>query len=71
MNLADVPEAYHDLRAVFSKVRTSLPLHRLYDCAIDLLPGTFPHKGHIYSLSRPEREAIEIYFNDSQVAGII
>ncbi len=70
VSLADVPEAYHDLRAVFSKSRaSSLPPHRPYDCAIDLLPGTSPPKGHLYSLSR--REAMERYIHDSLVAGII
>ncbi len=72
VSLADVPEAYHDLRAVFSKSRaSSLPPHRPYDCAIDLLPGTSPPKGRLYSLSRPEREAMERYIHDSLVAGII
>uniref|UniRef100_A0A9J7XNI1 ribonuclease H n=1 Tax=Cyprinus carpio carpio TaxID=630221 RepID=A0A9J7XNI1_CYPCA len=72
VNLADVPEAYHDLRAVFSKSRaSSLPPHCPYDCAIDLLPGTSPPKGHLYSLSGPEREAMERYIRDSLVAGII
>ncbi len=72
VSLAGVPEAYHDLRAVFSKSRaSSLPPHRPYDCAIDLLPGTSPPKGRLYSLSRPEREAMERYIHDSQVAGII
>ncbi len=53
MSLADVQEAYHDLRAVFSKSQaSSLPPHRPYDCMIDLLPGTSPPKGHLYSLSR-------------------
>ncbi len=62
VSLADVPEAYHDLRTVFSKSRaSSLPLHRPYDCAIELLPGTSLPKGRIYSLSRPEREAMEKY----------
>uniref|UniRef100_A0A8C1LRZ5 Gypsy retrotransposon integrase-like protein 1 n=1 Tax=Cyprinus carpio TaxID=7962 RepID=A0A8C1LRZ5_CYPCA len=72
VSLANVPEAYHDLRAVFSKSRaSSLPPHRPYDCAIDLLPGTSPPRGRLYSLSGPEREAMEKYINDSQVAGII
>ncbi len=72
MSLADVPEAYHDLRTVFSKSRaSSLPPHRPYDCAIDLLPGTSPPKGRLYSLCRPEREAMERYIHDSLVAGII
>ncbi len=72
VSLAGVPEAYHDLGAVFSKSRaSSLPPHRPYDCAIDLLPGTSPPRGRLYSLSRPEREAMERYIHDSQVAGII
>ncbi len=72
VSLADVAEAYHDLRAVFSKSRaSSLPPHHLYDCAIDLLPGTSPSKGRLYSLSRPEREAMDKYIHNSQVAGII
>ncbi len=72
VSLADVPEAYHDLRAVFSKSRaSSLPPHRPYDCAIDVLPRTSPPKGRLYSLSRPEREAMERYIHDSLVAGII
>ncbi len=59
---ANVPEAYHDLRAVFSKSRaSSLPPHRPHDCVIELLPGTSPPKGCLYSLSGPEREAMEKY----------
>ncbi len=71
VSLAGVPEAYHDLGAVFKSRASSLPPHRPYDCAIDLLPGTSPPKGRLYSLSRPEREAMERYIHDSQVAGII
>ncbi len=57
---------------VFSKSRAaSLPPHRPYDCAIDLLPGTSPPKGKLYSLSAPEREAMEKYISDSLAAKII
>lgn len=36
---------------VFSKNRAaSLPLHRPYDCVIDLLPGTCPPQGRLHSL---------------------
>ncbi len=39
VDLANVPETYHDLRAVFSKSRaSSLPPHHPYDYAIELLP---------------------------------
>ncbi|XDV37137.1 hypothetical protein PO909_006790 [Leuciscus waleckii] len=40
VNLSNVPPEYLDLKEVFSKSRAaSLPPHRPYDCAIDLLPG--------------------------------
>lgn len=48
-------ERYHDLAKVFSKAQaTTLPPHRPYDCAIDLLLGPTPPKGRLYSLSEPE-----------------
>ncbi len=72
VDLANVPEAYHDLRAVFSKSRaSSLPPHRSYDCAIELLPGTYPPKGCLYSLPGPESGAMEKYINESLLAGFI
>ncbi len=71
-DLMGVPPEYHDFREVFSKAKaTSLPPHRPYDCAIDLLPGTSPPRGRLYSLSAPERKAMEDYINDSLAAGII
>ncbi|KAI7808134.1 hypothetical protein IRJ41_016491 [Triplophysa rosa] len=71
-NVTGVPEEYHDLCTVFCKSRaTSLPSHRPYDCAIDLLPGTSPPKGRLYSLSSPEREAMDKYINESLHAGLI
>ncbi len=70
--LTGVPAEYYDLRAVFSKSRaTSLPPHRPYDCAIDLLPGTSPPKGRLYSLSGPEREAMDRYIRESLQTGLI
>ncbi|KAI2643080.1 Retrotransposon-derived protein PEG10 [Labeo rohita] len=40
MDLSNVPCEYLDLKGVFSKSRAaSLPPHRPYDCAIDLLPA--------------------------------
>uniref|UniRef100_A0A3P9IIZ6 Gypsy retrotransposon integrase-like protein 1 n=1 Tax=Oryzias latipes TaxID=8090 RepID=A0A3P9IIZ6_ORYLA len=71
-DLCKVPSVYHDLSSVFCKVRAkSLPPHRPYDCAIDLLPGTQPPKGHIYPLSPPEREAMDSYLRESLQAGLI
>ncbi|KAI7806903.1 Pol polyprotein [Triplophysa rosa] len=71
-DLTGVPEEYHVLRSVFCRSRaTSLPPHRPYDCAIDLLPGTSPPKGRLFSLSAPEREAMEKYIRSSLNAGLI
>ncbi|KAI2645969.1 Transposon Tf2-6 polyprotein [Labeo rohita] len=72
VNLSNVPTEYLDLKEVFSKSRAaSLPPHRPYDCAIELLPGMSPPKGKLYSLSAPEREAMEKYISDSLAAGLI
>ena len=71
-DLSNVPKCYHGLQEVFNKAKaTSLPPHRPYDCAIDLRPGTAPPKGGLYSLSAPERRAMEDYINNSLAAGII
>uniref|UniRef100_A0A8K9X149 Gypsy retrotransposon integrase-like protein 1 n=1 Tax=Oncorhynchus mykiss TaxID=8022 RepID=A0A8K9X149_ONCMY len=71
-DLTGVPEEYHDLRTVFSRSRaTSLPPHRSYDCSIDLLPGTTPPRGRVYSLSAPERKALEDYLSVALAAGTI
>lgn len=60
-----MPAEYHALLEVFSKAcATSLPPHRPYDCAIDLLPGTTPLRGWLYSLSGPETKAMA-YIEDS------
>lgn len=54
------PSCYVDLKQVFNKAKaTSLPPHRPNDCSIDLLPGTSPPPGRLYSLSGPEYQAIE------------
>ncbi len=72
VNLSNMPAEYHDLKEVFSKSRAaSLPPHRPYDCAIDLVPGTSPPKGRLYSLSVPERGAMEKYIADSLAAKFI
>ncbi len=71
-DLSGVPEEYLDLRVVFSRSQaTSLPPHRPYDCSINLLPGTMPPRGRLYSLSAPEREALEKYLTESLAAEII
>lgn len=72
IDLTNVPSEYHDLCEVFSKDHAlSLPPHRPYDCAIDLLPGAPLPTKRLYNLSKPEREAMEKYINDSLSAGLI
>ena len=71
-NLSSVPEEYHNLGVVFSKSHAlSLPPHRPYDCAIDLLPGSPLPSSHLFNLSHPERESMEDYIGQSLAAGII
>ncbi len=71
-DLTGVPAEYLDFLRVFSKSRVaSLPPHKPNDCAIDLLQGTFPPRGRLYSLSAPEREAMDKYIQESLAAGLI
>lgn len=70
--MSHVPHFYHDLEQVVSKSKAlSLPPHRPYDFAIDLLPGTTPLRGQLYSLSQLEQEAMQNYISESLKAGII
>lgn len=72
IDLSFVASEYHGLLQVFSKDRVlSLPLHRPYDCAIDLLPGAPLPTCKLYNLSKPEREPMEDYIKDSLSAGLI
>ncbi|XP_068508006.1 uncharacterized protein tctn1 isoform X2 [Syngnathus scovelli] len=71
-DLTGVPACYHQWAEVFSKAKaTSLPPHRPYDCAIDLLPGSTIPKGRLYSLSGPEKQALNEYIDSSLQAGLI
>lgn len=71
-DLSAVPVEYHELAAVFSKVKAlSLPPHRPYDCAIDLLPGAPLPNSRLYNISKTERETMEKYIKESLDAGII
>uniref|UniRef100_A0A8C6M8F1 CCHC-type domain-containing protein n=1 Tax=Nothobranchius furzeri TaxID=105023 RepID=A0A8C6M8F1_NOTFU len=69
IDLTMVPQVYHDLKHVFSKDRaSSLPPHRPFDCAIDLLPGAPLPSSRLYQLSKPERESMEEYIQDCLAA---
>uniref|UniRef100_A0A8C5PHN1 ribonuclease H n=1 Tax=Leptobrachium leishanense TaxID=445787 RepID=A0A8C5PHN1_9ANUR len=67
-----VPDCYQALKEVFSKARTEvLPPHRPYDCAIELLPGTMPPRGHVYPLSQKENDIMEEYIKENLERGFI
>ena len=71
-DVAGVPEVYLDLRDVFNKTSAlSLPPHRPYDCAINLLPGAPLPKSRLYNLSGPEKETMKKYISESLASGII
>ncbi|KAI2643813.1 Transposon Tf2-9 polyprotein [Labeo rohita] len=72
VNLESIPVPYRDLAEVFSKRRAALlPPHRPYDLAIDLVPGAVPPRGHLYSLSAAEHQAMEEYVAEGLRAGTI
>ena len=56
----NVPADYAILAEAFSKQKaTTLPPHRTYDCAINLVSGSTPPRGALYSLSIPESKAMK------------
>ncbi|XP_042273818.1 uncharacterized protein LOC121901165 [Thunnus maccoyii] len=70
-DLSGIHNEYLDLKDVFNKARaTLLPLHCLYDCAVDLLPGIASPKGQLFSLSAPETKTMENIY-DSLAARVI
>ncbi|KAI2644866.1 Transposon Ty3-I Gag-Pol polyprotein [Labeo rohita] len=72
VKLEEIPAPYRDLAEVFSKGRAArLPPHRPYDLAIDLVPGAVPPRGHLYSLSATEHQAMEEYMAEGLRAGTI
>ena len=71
-DLTTVPNCYHHLKEVFNKSKAlSLPPHRPYDCTIELIPGSAIPKGRLYSISGPERAAMNDYISASLKAGLI
>jgi len=67
-----IPTCYSHFSDVFCpKKASTLPPHRPWDCAIDLLPGEPVPKGKIYSLSIPEEKAMEEYIKEALSQGYI
>ncbi len=53
------------------KQASKLPPHRLWDCAIDLLPGEPVPRGRIYPLSIPEQKAMEKFIEEALQQGYV
>lgn len=67
-----LPPQYEEFFDVFEKKNAErLPEHRLYDCPIDLVEGTSPPFGPIYSLSEPELAALRTYIDENLTNGFI
>ncbi|KAL0151259.1 hypothetical protein M9458_053450 [Cirrhinus mrigala] len=67
-----IPTKYSSYVDVFSKEQaTHLPLHKRWDCSIDLLPGVRLPQGKVYPLSFPEREAMQNYIQEGLKQGFI
>ncbi|KAL1021133.1 hypothetical protein UPYG_G00009230, partial [Umbra pygmaea] len=72
VDLSSVPSEYHDIQTVFSKdYALTLPPHRPYDCSINLIPNSTYPRSKMYSISKPEREALEEYIQTALTAGHI
>lgn len=72
IDLTRIPSCYQDLKSVFSKSKAdSLPPHRPYDRAIELLPGAPFPKSRLFNLSVPEKLAMVKYIQEELSAGLI
>ena len=70
--LATIPKEYHDCLPMFRKVNADkLPPHRPNDHGIDLKEGFTPPFGPLYSLSRPELEALRDWLQENLSKGFI
>lgn len=72
VDLAAVPQVYHDLEEVFFKKQAiALPPHHPYDNANDLRLGAPLPSSWLNQLSRPEHDAMESYISESLAFGLI
>ena len=69
---ATIPSQYDDFSDVFEKAGAdTLPEHRSYDIAIDLVPDAKVPWGPIYSLAEPELKALRTYLDENLEKGFI
>jgi transposase InsO family protein len=67
-----VPQQYHEFLPLFSEtVANRLPPHRPYDHRIPFKEGFEPPFGPLYSLSRPELEALKAWLEENLSKGFI
>uniref|UniRef100_R4GDC8 CCHC-type domain-containing protein n=1 Tax=Anolis carolinensis TaxID=28377 RepID=R4GDC8_ANOCA len=67
-----LPKKYSEYWDVFNeKEAEKLPPHRPYDCAIDLVEGAPIPRGHLYSLTEPEQEALREFLETNLRKGFI
>ncbi|KAH9245139.1 hypothetical protein BASA81_017394 [Batrachochytrium salamandrivorans] len=58
--------------SVFSKKQSEkLPIHREFDCTIDLVPNAAPHHGKIYQLTREEDKVMQDWIAENLAKGFI
>lgn len=67
-----LPEKYQDFLDMFSREEVDkLPLHRLNDHKIDIMPEKKPNFGSIYGMSQNELKVLKKYLNDNLIKGFI
>ncbi|KAJ8462150.1 hypothetical protein ONZ51_g11081 [Trametes cubensis] len=67
-----VPAHYRDFRDVFDEATFStLPEHRPWDHAIELLPDAKPYCGKIYPMTLSEQEALDAFLEENLRTGRI
>src|SRR3954468_21040927 len=67
-----LPSCYHQFQKLFKpRIAVELPMHSSYNHAINLLPGTAPPWGPVYSLSKIELTALREYLETMLTSGKI
>src|SRR5204862_6270913 len=70
--MAQLPQHYRQFLKLFApQMAKQLPKHRSYDHAIDLMPGTTPPWGPVYSMSEVELTALREFLDDMVQTGKI
>ncbi|KAH9274024.1 hypothetical protein BASA83_003665 [Batrachochytrium salamandrivorans] len=65
-------DIFKEFTSVFSKKQSEkLPIHREFDCTIDLVPNAAPHHGKIYQLTREEDKVMQDWITENLAKGFI